>query len=128
LFTTLAAFSRSVHALIGLVWSSLYSNRLNTHQGVSTRCRHPECTSTRAKYYLLLLLLQPFYSSLDFVWDYPGEPVPEETFTHSHVTPILIINHHLSTSSIYCNPWHHPCSIYMSDSLCTTCVQVFQYL
>jgi len=21
-----------------------------------------------------------------FVWDYPGEPVPEETFTHSHLT------------------------------------------
>ena len=27
---------------------------------------------------------QPFYGSLDFVWDYLGEPVPEETFTHSH--------------------------------------------
>ena len=26
---------------------------------------------------LLLLLLQPLYGSLDFVWDYPGEPVPE---------------------------------------------------
>jgi len=22
-----------------------------------------------------LQLLQPFYGSLDFVWDYPGEPV-----------------------------------------------------
>jgi len=21
-----------------------------------------------------------------FVWDYPGEPVPEETFTHSHLS------------------------------------------
>jgi len=27
---------------------------------------------------------QPFYGSLDFVRDNPGEPVPEETFTHSH--------------------------------------------
>jgi len=26
---------------------------------------------------------QPFYISLDFVRDNPGEPVPEETFTHS---------------------------------------------
>jgi len=26
---------------------------------------------------LLLLLLQPFYGCLDFVWDYLGEPVPE---------------------------------------------------
>jgi len=27
---------------------------------------------------------QPFYGSLDFVRDNQGEPVPEETFTHSH--------------------------------------------
>jgi len=26
------------------------------------------------------------YGSLDFVWDNPGEPVPEETFTHSHLS------------------------------------------
>jgi len=32
----------------------------------------------------LLLLLQPFYISLEFVRDNLGEPVPEETFTHSH--------------------------------------------
>jgi len=25
---------------------------------------------------------QPFYSSMDFVRNNPGEPVPEETFTH----------------------------------------------
>jgi len=36
-----------------------------------------------------------------FFWDYSGEPVPEETFTHS---PILIIIQHLSASSIYYNP------------------------
>jgi len=28
---------------------------------------------------------QPFYSSLDFVRDNPGELLPEETFTHSHL-------------------------------------------
>jgi len=33
-----------------------------------------------------------------FVRDYPGEPVPEETFTHS---PILTTTHPVSTSSIY---------------------------
>ena len=27
---------------------------------------------------------QPFYSSVEFVRDNPGELVPEETFTHSH--------------------------------------------
>ena len=26
---------------------------------------------------LILLLLLPFHGSLDFVWDYPGKPVPE---------------------------------------------------
>ena len=26
---------------------------------------------------------QPFYGSMDFVWDNPDGPVPEETFTHS---------------------------------------------
>jgi len=38
-----------------------------------------------------------------FVRDYPGKPVPEETFTHS---PILIIIQPLSASSIYYNPQH----------------------
>jgi len=36
-----------------------------------------------------------------FVRDYSGEPVPEETFTHS---PILTIIQPLSASSIYYDP------------------------
>jgi len=32
--------------------------------------------SVKTNLLLLLQLLQSFYSSLDFVWDYPGEPVP----------------------------------------------------
>jgi len=32
--------------------------------------------------------MQPFYGSLDFVRDNMGEPVPEETFTHSHLSVI----------------------------------------
>jgi len=36
-----------------------------------------------------------------FVRDYPSEPLPEETFTHS---PILNINHPLSASSICYDP------------------------
>jgi len=31
---------------------------------------------------VILLQLQPFYGSLDFVRDNLVEPVPEETFTH----------------------------------------------
>jgi len=26
----------------------------------------------------VMLMLQPFYGPLDFVWDYPSEPVPEK--------------------------------------------------
>jgi len=29
---------------------------------------------------------QPFYGSMDFVQENPGEPVTEETFTHSHLS------------------------------------------
>jgi len=41
---------------------------------------------------LLLLLL------LDFVWDKPGEPVPEETFTHSHLSWSSVIPYLLPPS------------------------------
>jgi len=33
----------------------------------------------------------PFYGCVDFVWDNPGELVPEETFTHSHLSWSSII-------------------------------------
>jgi len=46
----------------------------------------------------LLLLLLPFYGSLDFVWDNPGEPVPEETLTHSHLSWSSIIHYLLPPS------------------------------
>jgi len=60
---------------------------------------------------------QMFYSSTDFVWDNPGEPVPEETFTHSH----------LSWSSII--PYLHPPSIMINGILLVqfTCLTVFFY-
>jgi len=45
----------------------------------------------------------------------PGRPVPVETLTHS-LTPILIIEHPLSSSSIYNDPWHPLCSFYMLDN------------
>ena len=34
---------------------------------------------------------QPFYGSVEFVRDNPGEPVPEETFTYLHVSWSSII-------------------------------------
>ena len=58
---------------------------------------------------------QPFYGSLDFVRDNPGELVPEETFTHSHLSWSSIIPYLLHLS--FNDPWHPVCSIYMPDSL-----------
>ena len=57
---------------------------------------------------------QPFYGFMDFVRFNQGEPVPEETFTHSHLLWSSIC---LSASSVYCNPWHPPCSVHVPDSL-----------
>jgi len=33
------------------------------------------------------------------------------------LTPVMVINHPLSASSIYYDPWHPPCSIHVPDSL-----------
>jgi len=41
---------------------------------------------------------QPFYGSLDFVQDNPGEPVREETFTHSHLSWSSVIPYVLPPS------------------------------
>jgi len=41
---------------------------------------------------------QPFYGSLHFVWDNPGESVPEELFTHSHISWSSIIPYLLPSS------------------------------
>jgi len=41
---------------------------------------------------------QPLYGTLDFVWVNPGEPVTEETFTHSHLSWSSIIPYLLSPS------------------------------
>jgi len=47
------------------------------------------------------ILLLHYNRLRPFVWDYLGEPVPEETFNHSY---IVIIIQPLSASSIYYDP------------------------
>ena len=42
---------------------------------------------------------QPFYGSMDFVLNYLGEPVPEETFTHLHLSWSSIVPYLLHTSN-----------------------------
>jgi len=44
--------------------------------------------------------IQPFYGSVDFVRDNPGEPVPEETFTHSHLSWSSIVPYLLHPSNM----------------------------
>jgi len=68
---------------------------------------------------------QPFYSSLDSVWDNPGEMAPEETFTHSHLSWSSVIPYLLPPSLMSYDPWHPPCSIYVPDSLFAQSLSTF---
>jgi len=66
---------------------------------------------------------QLFYSSVDSVRDNPGEPVPEETFTHSHsswssIIPICFLHLLRSMASSLFNP----CAL---ESFSTISRQVF---
>jgi len=45
--------------------------------------------------------IQPFYGSMDFVWDNPGDPLPEETFTHSHLSWSSIVPYLLHPSTVH---------------------------
>jgi len=51
-----------------------------------------------------------------FGWDYPVEPVPKETFTHSHLSWSSIILHLLPLSSVI-HSILPPCSIYVPERL-----------
>jgi len=55
-----------------------------------TTCFHSNFSQTHT---------QPFYGSMDFVCDNPGEPVPEETFTHSHLSWSSIVPYQLHPST-----------------------------
>jgi len=62
---------------------------------------------------------QPFYRSIDVVQDNPGEPLPEETFTHSHllwssIIPYLLHPsiHNLSPSFLWSTSWLTPSTSY----------------
>ena len=43
---------------------------------------------------------QPFYGSIDFVRDNPGEPVPEKIFTHLHLSWSSIASYLLHLSNM----------------------------
>ena len=59
----------SNQSVLLLQWQTIYGTQFEM------------CASVRFKH---TTHRQPFYGSMDLVWDNPGEPVPEETFTHSN--------------------------------------------
>jgi len=55
-----------------------------------------------------------------------GQPGWASTRRNIHpLTPIVVISHPLSASSIFYDPWHLPCSIYMPESFSKISIQVF---
>ena len=58
-----------------------------------------------------------FMALWNFFRDNLGEPVPEETFTHSHLSWSSVVPYLLYPSITIHHPWHPPCSIYVPDSL-----------
>jgi len=59
----------------------------------------------------------------------PGQPGWAGTKRNIHpLTPIMVINHPLSASSIYYNPWYPRCSIYVPDSLFPQSVSKFSWV
>jgi len=63
---------------------------------------------------------QTFYSSVGFVRRWASTRRNIHPFT-----AIMVISHHLPASSMYCNPWHPPYSVYVPGSLFSPSPQVF---
>jgi len=89
-------------------------NSLQCYSAAYTPCillRTSKITHTHARTHTHT---QPFYGSMDFVRDNLSEPYRRNIHPP---TRIVVINHPLSASSIYYDPWHPPCSIHVPDSL-----------
>jgi len=64
--------------------------------------QHPEGCKIIAVVVVVVVVhthTQLFHGSMDFVWDNPGEPVPEETFTHLHLSWSSIVPYLLYPST-----------------------------
>jgi len=84
------------------------------------------CTEFRSTLssYKLWKSVEPYYNYYNHftaLWTLSGTTRVSRCQKNIHplwpLTPILAINHPLSSSSIFYDPWHPPCSIYMPDSL-----------
>jgi len=72
--------------------------------GDCLRCSHMQWNGAPCTCYLLHgththTHREPFYDSVEFVRYNPGEPVPEETFTHSHLLWSSIVPYLLQPSN-----------------------------
>jgi len=116
------------------------------HGFLQARC--PSCHPTNSLKALKALCVTVTVSQ-PFVWDYPGEPVPEETFTNSHLswssttlyqfplstmihsilpvqfTCLTVFLNNLSPGPLSCIPCSTSCSIHFFtqslSSFCNTC-------
>jgi len=70
--------------------------------GISLRHRTVSASTQRCAPTHAHTHTQPFYGSMDFVWDNPGEITPEEKFTHLHLSWTSIVPYLL----LPCNTIH----------------------
>jgi len=87
--------------------------------------KHTKCTHTG-------------FTALDFVWDNPGEPVPEETFTHSNLSwssvipyllPSSIMIHGILPVQFRCLTvfFHNLSPSFLWSTSCTPCISSSNY-
>ena len=90
-----------------LVRTCYFLKTYYTQYHMRTLFCHAKCTYTTTTTTIL---------HLSGLW--PGQPGWAGTRRSIHpLTPIVVINHPLSASSIFCDTSHPPCSIYVPDSL-----------
>jgi len=100
--------------LVALLWALCYAPS-GSGSAISERKLQPSTCITTTIYYNRFTALCP------------GLPGWAGTRRNIHpLTPIQIINHPLSASSIYYDPQHPPCSIYVPDSLFYYAINTFE--
>jgi len=87
-------------------------------QAIPSKLHRFLCLVSFSYFFLLLVQCSTHTTILWFSGFCPGQPSWAGTIRNIHpLTPIVVISHPLSASSIYYDPWHPPCSIYVPKSL-----------
>jgi len=108
------------HCLLSMVWVSVIASTLLVASDLLKRVASlPATTTTITTTTTTTTILQ--LSGLC-----PGQPGSAGARRNIHpLTSIMVIRHPLSASSIFYNPWHPHCSIYVPDSLFTQSLSKF---